>query len=52
MSINTEEWKEYHEYLAELTDAELKIELEWLESVGQAKNRGSVVSCIENYTVQ
>ena len=50
--INTEEWSEYHEYLAELTDEELKIELEWLESIGKAKKRGSVVSCIENDTLQ
>ena len=25
---------------------------EWLESVGKAKQRGSVVSCIENNTLQ
>ena len=50
--INTEEWSEYQEYLAELTDEELKIELEWLESIGKAKKRGSVVSCIENDTLQ
>ena len=50
--INTEEWSEYNEYLAELTDEELKIELEWLESIGKAKKRGSVVSCIENDTLQ
>ena len=52
MSINTQEWSEYNEYLAELTDEELKIELQWLESVGKAKQRGSVVSCIENDTLQ
>jgi len=50
--ITEDEWKEFNEYLAELTDDELKIELEWLESVGQAKKRGSVVSFIENNTLQ
>jgi hypothetical protein len=52
MSITTEEWQDYNEYLAKLTDEELKIELSWLESVGKAKKRGSSVSSIENYTVQ
>lgn len=52
MSVTTQEWEEYHEYLADLTDEELKIELEWLESVGKAKKRGSVVSSVENYTIQ
>ena len=41
--INREEWEEYEEYLAELTDEELKIELEWLESIGQAKKRGNTI---------
>jgi hypothetical protein len=50
--ITNEEWLEYEDYLADLTEDELKIELSWLQSVGEAKNRGSVVSCIENYTVQ
>lgn len=50
--ITNEEWLEYEDYLADLTEDELKIELNWLQSVGEAKNRGSVVSCIENYTVQ
>lgn len=46
------EWDDYRDYLLELTQEELMVELEWLESVGQAKKRGSVVSCIENYTIQ
>ena len=50
--ITNEVWLEYEDYLADLTEDELKIELNWLQSVGEAKNRGSVVSCIENYTVQ
>lgn len=50
--ITNEEWEDYEDYLAELTDEELKIELQWLESVGKAKKRGSVVSSVENFTIQ
>lgn len=50
--MNAEEWLEYHKYLDELTDEELEIELEWLESIGKAKKRGSVVSSVENFTIQ
>jgi len=52
MSITYEEWKEYSEYLDDLNDEELKIELQWLESVGKAKQRGSVVSSVDNFTIQ
>ena len=52
MSITSEEWLEYADYLESLTKDELKTELEWLESVGEAKKRGSVVSCIEVNTLQ
>ena len=50
--ITSEEWEDYRDYLSDLTQEELEVELRWLESVGQAKKRGSVVSCIENYTIQ
>jgi hypothetical protein len=50
--ITSEEWNDYKDYLSDLTQEELEVELKWLESVGQAKKRGSVVSCIENYTIQ
>lgn len=50
--ITQEEWEEYEDYLFGLTDEELKIELQWLESVGKAKQRGSVVSSVENFTIQ
>jgi hypothetical protein len=50
--ITSEEWEDYRDYLSDLTQEELEVELKWLESVGQAKKRGSVVSCIENYTIQ
>ena len=52
MSINKEEWAEYEEYLETLTESELEIEINWLKSVGMAKQRGSVVSCIEINTLQ
>jgi len=50
--ITQEEWKEYSEYLSELTNDELKIELEWLKSVGIAKSRGSVVAFHQTDTIQ
>lgn len=50
--ITSEEWDDYRDYLADLTQEELEVELKWLDSVGKAKKRGSVVSCIENYTIQ
>jgi hypothetical protein len=50
--ISNEEWQEYEEYLASLTDEELQIELKWLDSVGKAKKRGSIVTSVENFTLQ
>lgn len=50
--ITEEEWEEYAEYLDALTDEEFNIEIEWLKSIGKAKQRGSVVSIIENFTIQ
>jgi hypothetical protein len=50
--ITHDEWEEYEDYLFKLTDEELKIELQWLDSVGKAKQRGSVVTSVENYTIQ
>jgi hypothetical protein len=52
MSITSEEWQEYKDYLMDLTDEELEIEIKWLYSVGKAKQRGSVVTSVENYTIQ
>lgn len=49
--ITEEEWEEYEDYLFELTDEELKIELSWLESVGKAKRNGATVTSIENYGI-
>lgn len=50
--ITNEEWQEYSEYLDELTDEEFEIELQWLESIGNAKKRGSIITSVENYTIQ
>ena len=50
--LSEQEWQDYEEYWASLTDEQKIIELEWLETIGQAKKRGSVVSCIENNTLQ
>lgn len=50
--ISTEEWQEYKEYLSELTDEELKIELQWLETLGKAKKRGSTISSVQPDTLQ
>ena len=52
MSITLEEWEEYSEYLDSLNDEEFEIEMEWLKSVGKAKQRGSVVTSVENFTLQ
>ena len=47
--LSQEEWEEYEEYLQELTDEELKIELQWLASVGEAKKRGCFIVPNESY---
>lgn len=52
MSITHEEWEEYSEYLDSLSDEEFNIEIEWLKSVGKAKQRGSFMSFEENFTLQ
>ena len=46
--LTVEEWEEYQEYLDELTDDEFEIELQWLQSIGEAKMRGSTV--VPNYS--
>jgi len=47
--LSQDELEEYQDYLQELTAEELKIELQWLESIGQAKMRGSTVVQNESY---
>ena len=41
--LSLEEWEEYSEYLDELTNEEFEIEMKWLQSIGEAKQRGSTV---------
>jgi hypothetical protein len=50
--ISSEEWQEYSEYLDSLNEEEFNIEMNWLKSVGQAKQRGSFMSINENFTIQ
>jgi hypothetical protein len=50
--ITDEEWLEYADYLDSLTENELETEMEWLKSIGEAKQRGSLISFIENVTLQ
>jgi len=50
--ISSQEWEEYQEYLAELTDEEFEIEMKWLESVGKAKQRGCTISSTQTDTLQ
>lgn len=47
--ITAEEWQEYEEYLMELSPEELRIEMDWLKSVGEAKKRGSTVVPNESF---
>jgi hypothetical protein len=50
--LSTEEWQEYEDYLSELTEDELKIELQWLDTLGKAKKRGSTIASIQPDTLQ
>lgn len=50
--VSQEEWEEYEEYLHGLTDEEFDTEMKWLDSIGKAKKRGSVVTSIDNQTIQ
>jgi hypothetical protein len=50
--ISDEEWQEYEKYLENLTEEELEVELQWLKSVGIAKQRGSTVTSTQTDTLQ
>jgi len=52
MSITNQAWEEYETYLKALTEEELKTELDWLKSVGMAKQRGSTVTSTQTDTLQ
>jgi hypothetical protein len=51
MSITTEEWHEYKDYLQSLTTEELEIELKWLDTLGIAKKRGSTIASVQTDTL-
>jgi hypothetical protein len=50
--ITRDEWEDYEEYLQTLNEEELQIELDWLKSVGIAKQRGSTVTSTQTDTLQ
>jgi hypothetical protein len=50
--ISDEQWQEYETYLKALTEEELEIELQWLKSVGIAKERGSTITSTQTDTLQ
>ena len=50
--ISEEQWREYEDYLQSLTVEEIQIELQWLKSVGIAKQRGSTVAFTQTDTLQ
>ena len=50
--ISNEQWQEYEDYLQSLTVEEIQIELQWLKSVGIAKQRGSTVAFTQTDTLQ
>ena len=50
--VSDEHWKEYEEYLQTLNEEELEVELQWLRSVGIAKQRGSTVTSTQTDTLQ
>jgi hypothetical protein len=50
--ISEEQWIEYGDYLQSLSVEEIKIELQWLKSVGIAKQRGSTVTSTQTDTLQ
>jgi hypothetical protein len=50
--LSKEEWQEYADYLDGLSNEEMKIEMEWLKTLGEAKKRGSLLCLEENYTIQ
>jgi hypothetical protein len=52
MSITNDEWNDYLDYLETLTEEQLETEIEWLKSVGIAKQRGSIVTSIQSETLQ
>jgi len=50
--LTTHEWEEYQVYLRSLSAEELKIELQWLETMGKAKKNGATISSMQTNTIQ
>ena len=39
-----EDWDDYEEYLQELSDKELEIELKFIEKLGKVKKQGKIIA--------
>ena len=50
--LTENEWQEYQVYLRSLNAEELKIELQWLETMGKAKKNGATISSMQINTLQ
>ena len=50
--LSESEWQEYQAYLVQLSAEELKIELQWLETMGKAKKNGATISSMQTDTLQ
>jgi len=50
--LAAQEWEEYQVYLRSLSAEELKIELQWLETLGKAKKNGATISSMQTDTLQ
>jgi hypothetical protein len=50
--LEKQQWEEYQVYLRSLSAEELKIELQWLETLGKAKKNGATISSMQTDTLQ
>jgi hypothetical protein len=50
--LEKQQWEEYQVYLRSLSAEELKIELQWLETMGKAKKNGATISSMQTDTLQ
>lgn len=44
-----DDWYDFEEYLQSLPPQDLKNELQWLETIGNAKQSGKNLVCIEQF---
>lgn len=49
--LSESEWQEYQAYLVQLSAEELKIELQWLDTLGEAKRNGSTIASVQTDTL-